>query len=291
MSDRTRAIAYLLASAFLWSTGGVLIKWVEWHPIAITGARSAIAAAVLWAILRRPRFDWSLPQIGGAVAYAATVLLYVSAVKLTTAASAILLQYTAPVYVALFGAWFLKERTTWIDWLAVLLSLAGMVLFFRESLSGQALWGDVLAVISGITLAWMVLFLRKQKAGRPMESVLLGNILAALASIPFLWGPAPSLQGWAGIVLLGVFQLGLSYALYTSAIRHVTAVEGVLFSMIEPILNPVWVLLLIGEVPGPWVLVGGALVVTAITARGLILAARTGRRRIFPRRQPSRALR
>lgn len=287
MTDRTRAVGYLLAAALLWSVGGVLIKWVQWHPIAIAGTRSAIAAATLWALLRRPRFDWSAAQIGGAVAYAATVLLYVSAVKITTAANAILLQYTAPIYVALFGAWFLGERTGWIDWLAVALSVGGMALFFRDSLSSQALWGDVLAVLSGVTLAWMVLFLRKQKAGAPMESVLLGNILAALASIPFLWGEAPSPKGWAGLILLGVFQLGLSYALYATAIRHVTAVEAVLFSTLEPILNPIWVLLLIGERPGPWALAGGALVVTAITARGVFQAARSGRRRRLQRRAAS----
>ena len=287
MTDRTRAIGYLLVTALLWSVGGVLIKWVQWHPIAIAGTRSAIAAATLWALLRRPRFDWSAAQIGGAVAYAATVLLYVSAVKITTAANAILLQYTAPIYVALFGAWFLGERTGWIDWLAVALSFGGIALFFRDSLSSQALWGDALAVLSGVTLAWMVLFLRKQKAGAPMESVLLGNILAALASIPFLWGEAPSIKGWAGLILLGVFQLGLSYALYATAIRHVTAVEAVLFSTLEPILNPIWVLLLIGERPGPWALAGGALVVTAITARGLFQAARSGRRRWLQRRAES----
>jgi len=287
MTDRTRAIGYLLVTALLWSVGGVLIKWVQWHPIAIAGTRSAIAAATLWALLRRPRFDWSTAQIGGAVAYAATVLLYVSAVKITTAANAILLQYTAPIYVALFGAWFLGERTGWIDWLAVALSVGGIALFFRDSLSSQALWGDALAVLSGVTLAWMVLFLRKQKAGAPMESVLLGNILAALASIPFLWGEAPSIKGWAGLILLGVFQLGLSYALYATAIRHVTAVEAVLFSTLEPILNPIWVLLLIGERPGPWALAGGALVVTAITARGLFQAARSGRRRWLQRRAES----
>lgn len=198
MTDRKRAICYLLATALLWSGGGVLIKWVDWHPIAIAGTRSAIAAATLWALLRRPRFDWSAAQIGGAVAYATTVLLYVSAVKLTTAANAILLQYTAPIYVALFGAWFLQERTTWIDWVAIAVSVVGMALFFRDSLASQALWGDVLAVLSGVTLAWMVLFLRKQKAGAPMESVLLGNVLAAVASIPFLWQSAPSLKGWGG---------------------------------------------------------------------------------------------
>jgi len=278
MTERTRAVGYLLASALLWSAGGVLIKWVEWHPIAIAGTRSAIAAATLWALLRHPRFDGSAAQIGGAVAYAATVLLYVSAVKLTTAANAILLQYTAPIYVALFGAWFLRERTNWIDWLAVAISVAGMALFFWDSLSSRALWGDVLAALSGITLAWMVLFLRKQKDGAPMESVLLGNILAAIASIPFLWRSAPSAKGWAGLALLGVFQLGLSYALYAMAIRHVTAVEAVLFSMLEPILNPIWVVLLIGERPGPWALAGGAVVVTAITARALLQATRTGGR-------------
>lgn len=287
MTERTRAVGYLLAAALLWSAGGVLIKWVEWHPIAIAGTRSAIAAATLWALLRRPRFNWSAAQVGGAVAYAATVLLYVSAVKITTAANAILLQYTAPIYVALFGVWFLQERTTWIDWLAVAISVAGMTLFFRDNLSSQALWGDVLAALSGVTLAWMVLFLRKQKDGAPMESVLLGNILAAIASLPFLWGSAPGLKGWAGLALLGVFQLGLSYALYATAIRHVTAVEAVLFSTLEPILNPVWVLLLIGERPGPWALVGGALVVTAITARGLLQAARASRR--LGRRAASRA--
>jgi drug/metabolite transporter (DMT)-like permease len=287
MTERTRTVGYLLAAALLWSAGGVLIKWVEWHPIAIAGTRSAIAAATLWALLRRPRFNWSAAQVDGAVAYAATVLLYVSAVKITTAANAILLQYTAPIYVALFGVWFLQERTTWIDWLAVAISVAGMTLFFRDSLSSQALWGDVLAALSGVTLAWMVLFLRKQKDGAPMESVLLGNILAAIASLPFLWGSAPGLKGWAGLALLGVFQLGLSYALYTTAIRHVTAVEAVLFSTLEPILNPVWVLLLIGERPGPWALVGGALVVTAITARGLLQAARASRR--LGRRAASRA--
>ena len=110
----------------------MLIKWVEWHPWPSPSVRSAIAAATLWAVLRRPRFDWSAAQIGGAVAYAATVLLYVSAVKLTTAANAILLQYTAPIYVALFGAWFLGERTTWLDWLAIACSLGGMALFFRD---------------------------------------------------------------------------------------------------------------------------------------------------------------
>ena len=113
--ERSRAILYLILTAILWSTSGILIKMVHWHPVAIAGMRSAIAALFLVAVIRRPHFTWSFSQIGGAVAYAATVIIFVSANKLTTAANAILLQYTAPVFVALFSAWFLGERIGWLD--------------------------------------------------------------------------------------------------------------------------------------------------------------------------------
>jgi drug/metabolite transporter (DMT)-like permease len=229
--------------------------------------------------LRRPRFTGSVAQIGGAVAYAATVLLYVVAVKMTTAANAILLQYTAPIWVALFSAWFLSEKVRRLDWAAVSLSIVGMTLFFREGLASASLVGDLLALLSGVTIAWMTLFLRKQKDGSPLESVLLGNILAALFGLPFIVsGPLPDAQGWLGLLLLGVLQLGISYVLYSAAIRHVTAFDAILFSTLEPLLNPVWVLLLLGERPGIWALVGGALVVLAITGRGLIVTASTARR-------------
>jgi drug/metabolite transporter (DMT)-like permease len=265
-------------TALLWSTGGVLIKWIQWHPLALCGARSAIAALLLWAVLKRPQFNWSFAQIGGAVSYAATVLIYVSAVKLTTAANAILLQYTAPMWVALFGAWFVGERTSRLDWLAVALSLAGMVLFFRDGLASQSLVGDLLAVLSGITMAWMTLFLRKQKDGSPLESVLLGNVLAAVVGLPFvLNSPPPNVPGLLALILMGLFQLGLPYVLYTAAIKQVTALEAMLVATIEPILNPIWVLLLVGERPSVWALLGGALVVAAITGRGLVLALRPSR--------------
>jgi len=284
MSEKRKAVIALVAAAMLWSTGGVLIKWLDWHPMAIMGVRSAIASVLLWIIARRPRFNWSPAQIGGAVAYAATVLLYVPACKLTTAANAILLQYTAPVYVALFGAWFLKEKPGWMDWVAIVVSLGGMALFFHEGLASQSLVGDLMAAASGVTIAWMTLFLRKQKSAAPLESVLLGNLLAAAAGIPFAFGrPAPTLQGWGALLLLGIFQLGLSYALYTYAIKRVTAIEAILVSTLEPIFNPIWVLLLIGERPAPLALVGGMLVLAAVTVRGVWFALhRPSRRKAEP---------
>ncbi len=267
-----RAVGLALAAGVLWSLGGLLIKQVSWNPLAISGSRSAIAALVLLAVLRRPRLSWSFAQVGGAVAYTATVILFVLANRLTTAASAILLQYTAPVYAALLGAWFLHERVTWLDWVTIGVVMGGMVLFFLDRLTFSGLWGNVCAIASGVTYASLVLFLRKQKDDSPLESVFLGNVLTALIGIPFMLQGPPGGSGWAGLTLLGVFQLGLPYVLYSAAIKHITTLEGVLIPVIEPILSPVWVFLLLGESPGKWTFLGGAVVLGAVTARYAIRA-------------------
>jgi drug/metabolite transporter (DMT)-like permease len=260
----------LLGAALFWSLGGVLIKGIDWHPLAISGARSAIGAAFLLIVFPRPRFRPALPQVGGAVAYAVTVTLFVVANKLTTAANAILLQYTAPVYVALFGAWFLGERPRRADWLTLAVVLGGMVLFFLEDLTAENLWGNVAALGSGMGFAWMALFLRKQKEGSTSESVILGNLLAALIGLPFIVSPPPPSGDVLELLLLGVVQVGLPYALFARAIRGVTALESMLIPTVEPVLNPLWVLLLIGEVPGPLPLIGGAVILGAVTLRGLL---------------------
>lgn len=265
--ERKRAVLFLVLCAAMWSLGGLLIKMVAWNPVAIAGSRSAIAALAMLAVIRRPRFNWSFAQIGGAIAYAVTVILFVTANKLTTAANAILLQYTAPIYVALFGAWFLGERASWLDWATLAAVLGGMVLFFLDKLSVAGMLGNIVAIASGVALAGLALFLRKQKDGSPMESILLGNALTALIGLPFMLKSSPGSAGWLGIVLLGVFQLGLPYILYALAIKHVTAIEAVLIPVIEPILNPLWVFLVVGEAPGTLALAGGAVVLAAVTFR------------------------
>lgn len=259
-----RAVGLAVAASVLWSLGGLLVKGVSWNPLAIAAARSAIAAAVLLVAVRRPRFSWSLAQVGGAVTFAVTVILSVIAFKLTTAANAILLQYTAPVYVALFGAWFLGERVTRSDWITIALVLGGMALFFLDRLTLGGLVGNVCAICSGVSYAGMVVLLRKQKDGSPLESVLLGNILTALVGLPFMLQGAPGGTGWMGLVLLGVFQLGLSHVFYTAAIKHIRALEAILISVIEPILNPLWVFWFMGEKPGRWALAGGIVVLAAM---------------------------
>lgn len=270
--DRRKAVGFLVAAAVLLSLGGLLIKWVDWNPMAIAGTRSAIAAIVLLVILRRPHFTWSFVQIGGALAYAATVISYVVANRLTTAANTILLQFTAPLYVALLGEWFLGEKTTKLDWILIFIVISGMILFFIDSLTAGGLWGNLCAIASGICLAWLTLFLRKQKEDSPVESILLGNIIAALVSLPLMLKSSPSWSSWVGLILLGVFQLGLPFALYSIALKYVKALEAMLISVIEPILNPLWVFFLMGESPGKWALLGGVIVLASVTLRGIITA-------------------
>lgn len=271
MSSKLKATILLALTAVLWSTGGLLIKSVQWDPIAIAGMRSAIASLLLLALSGKPKFTWSRAQIGGAIAYMATVVLFVMATKMTSAANAILLQYTGPIYVALFGRWYLGERTTRLDWITIGVVLVGMGMFFMDSLSTEGMAGNLIAIASGVAFAWLALFLRKQKNERPEDSILLGNWLAALVAIPFMvTSGMPSTESWIGMGLLGIVQLGFSYILYAKAIRHVSALEALLVPVIEPILNPVWVMVFIGETPQQWAIVGGAVVLTAITVRGIL---------------------
>jgi len=270
--ERHQAIGFLVVTAILWSSAGLLIKMISWNPIAIAGMRSAIATLVLLVFLRRPHLTWSSAQIGGALAYTVTVILFVLANKLTTAANAILLQYTSPIFVALFGAWFLGERATRLDWTTIFVVMGGMVLFFLDDLTTGGLWGNVCAIASGVTFACFVLFMRKQKNDSPLESVFLGNILTALIGFPFMFEAVPSASSWVGLILAGVIQLGLSQVLYAAAIKHVAALEAILIAVIEPILNPIWVLLVMGEAPGPWASLGGFIVLVSVTIRYVVTA-------------------
>lgn len=262
--EHLKSVLLLFITAVLWSLGGVLIKSVTWHPLAIAGTRSAIASLVILLYLGKPKINWSWPQICGALSYAGTVILFVTATKLTTAANAILLQYSAPIYVAFLGKWLLNEEVTKEDWWAVTAVLGGMILFFFDQLQWGSLLGNLLAVLSGWTFAFLTVFMRMQKDSSPIESVLLGNILAALIGLPFVFGHHAPSGAWINLTLLGTVQLGLSYILYSIAIKGVTALEASLIPIIEPILNPLWVFLTIGEIPGKWALIGSAVILVSI---------------------------
>ncbi len=273
----TRSVLLLVVAALCWSLGGLLIKAVPWPPLAVAGGRGLIAGLFLVATNRGLRFHFSRDQILGALGYAACTVTFCVATKLTTAANAILLQYTAPVWVALLGAWFLGERATRADWLTIVVVLGGMTLFFADSLELANVLGNTIAVASGVCFAGMTVALRKQKDTSASESIILGNLLAFLVGLPWIVrAPALTAAGWTALLLLGLVQLGVSYWLYARAIKHVTALEAVIIPVIEPILNPVWVLLALHETPAPLALLGGVIVLGAVTLRA-VASVRAGR--------------
>jgi drug/metabolite transporter (DMT)-like permease len=271
--DHSRSVFLLILAAFGWSLGGLLIKNVGayWPGVAVAGGRGGIAGLFLLLTNRGLHFTFSRDQVLGAVAYAACTAVFCTATTMTTAANAILLQYTAPIWIAIAGTSFLGERATRADWITIVVALGGMSLFFADSLEFGHLAGDVLAAISGVCFAAMTIALRRQKDGSPVESIILGNFLAFIVGLPWIIrGPSLPASGWTSLVVLGVVQLGAPYWLYARAIKHVTALEAVLIPVIEPILNPVWVLIALHEKPTPLALTGGAIVLIAVTLRAIV---------------------
>lgn len=280
--EHRRAIVLLVVCGLSWSTGGVLIKLVSWHPLAIWSARSAIAALALYAV-RRPRMTRiSRGEWGAAVALAATTGFFILSNKLTTAANAILIQYSAPVWIALLGAWFLGERATRLDWVTIGLVLAGITLFFFEHLTFDHVAGNLVALAAGIAFAFTAMTLRRvalsgsaEAPSDPLRPMLLGNVLGAVIGAPFMFvGASPDATGCLALVGLGIGQQAIAYLAYARAIHHATALEAMLIPVIEPILNPLWVALAFGERPGAWAAVGGVIVVGAVTMRGLLARPR-----------------
>lgn len=262
-------VGLLFLAAILWSTGGVVIKQLSAPALVIACLRSTGAVFLLLLILRRP-IKWpSRTVLAGALFYAGTVILFVASNKLTTASNAIILQYTAPLYVLLLSRFWLKEKAFLSDWIFMLILMGGIILFFFDDLSGGRLEGNIMALLSGACFGSLTITLRMQKDQNPEDTILLGNIICAVLTCPFLFMQAVDRASITGALLLGVFQLGLPYFLFSIALKRVRAIDGILIPIIEPILSPIWVFLIIGEVPGHWSIVGGIVVLASSVVRGL----------------------
>ena len=260
----------LLAAAILWSLGGVLIKSIDWTPLAIAGSRSLIAIVVIGLVMPGVGRKISWRILPGALAYAGTVVLFVIATKLTSAANAIFLQYTAPIYIAMISPWVLQEPTKPLDWLLILVALCGVALFFVDQLSFEGLSGVIAALASGVSFAWLTVFMRRHRNESPESILLLGNILTLLFASPWMFPFANLERNGIWILLLGVFQLAIPYLLYSQAIKHIRALDAAIISIIEPILNPIWVILVKGEHASRWSIIGGAIVLTTSLFRSFL---------------------
>jgi drug/metabolite transporter (DMT)-like permease len=277
MDRHTKGGLRLAGAAVLFSTGGAAIKAAQFTGWQVASFRSGVAALALLALLPAARRGWSWRAALVGVAYAATLTLFVLANKLTTSANTIFLQSTAPIYLLLLGPWLLREAVRPRD-LAVMGAVAvGLLLFFLGAEQPVAtapdpVRGDILAALSGVAWAFTVVGLRwlgtveRHGGGSGLAAVVIGNLLACAGCLAYaLPVGSHAARDWLTILYLGVFQIGLAYVLVTSALRELRAFEASMILLIEPALNPLWAWAVHGEVPGPWALAGGAIILGATT--------------------------
>ena len=282
MHTKYKGPLLIVMTAVLWSTAGVLIKLVPWNAMTIVGLRSFFAAVVMAVYMRRPRITFSKPVILGGLSMSVTMVLFLFANKLTTAANAIVLQYTSPIFVILLSALMLRQRPKALDIAAVAVVFGGVMLFFIDQLRADALLGNILAVLSGVTFAGVFLA-NKMPGARPEEATLLGYLINIVISIPFIvTNVTAEAVPWLAVTVMGVFQLGVAYVLFSIGIKTTPPLAASLIAVIEPLLSPVWVMLATGEKPGPFAVAGGVIVVAAVVAYNAISARRVHREAAEP---------
>ncbi|MBI5933422.1 MAG: EamA family transporter [Chloroflexi bacterium] len=278
LSERRKAILYLTLAAILWSTSGFFVKILNLHPISIMAGRSIFASIVFLIYLRRVPTRFNHWQLLAAGAFILTQFLFVTSTKMTTAANSIFLQYTAPIYIVLLAFWFLREKPSRTDWISMAVIFLGLILFFGDKLSVEGLYGNILAILSGVTSAVMMVAFRAQKDGNPAESNLIAFLVTATFGLPYLLGEAWTTDSLLILAFLGVFQIGFAFIFFTKGIKHIPALEANLIGTLEPVLNPIWVFLFYGESMGRFALVGGLVVLGGVilSAVGSAKAAKNG---------------
>ena len=270
MTANNKAFLQMVVCAVLWSISGIFFKLLtHCHPFVIAGVRSAFAAVTIIAymVFKRQRLVLNKSVFLTALFLSSVFFMFVSANSLTTAANAIVLQYTAPVFILIFSALFLKQRFIKADIIVVVLTLLGISLFFLDKLDGGQLLGNLLAVGSGIALSGLFITVggAANEAER-MSGLLMGQLVTCAVGIPFLLFTENQMDMTTigMLAILGVLQLGVPYILMGLASLHCPPLACSLIGMIEPLLNPIWVALFDGEVPGPLALFGGAIVLCSI---------------------------
>lgn len=264
--DRGKATIVMLICALGWSLGGICIKMISWNPLVIIGFRSLIAGAMLFAYMKKSRMRFVINKysiiIG--VALSSTMALYVFANKMTTAANAIVIQYTCPVWVLLISAMVFRKRVNKVDAAVVVICVLGIALFFFDQITPGNMLGNLIALASGVGLAIVMVTNGVAKDSEVQYSgLVLGQILACLFGLTGLTqgGFSPQPTEILFIFVLGIVQMGMPYLLYPYAAKRLKPLACSLIGMLEPIANPIWVAIFYGEVPGIYAFAGGMVII------------------------------
>ncbi len=269
-------IAFVLVAVLLWSTGGLFIKYTTLDAFTVNLGRSLFAAITVAVFTYKKGLKLDLFTLFTSLLYAGTLSCFVYANKTTTAANAIFLQYTAPIYILILSPFILKEKFRYSDLMTVVICLAGMSLFFLEpqnganKLASNIFVGNIAALASGVFFGLYFVFLRHPRSlenKNPAISVFYGNLLIVLFMIPFVFSnpPEPKLNDILAILYLGIFQIGIAYVFFTIGIaRGVRSLDASIIGFVEPLLNPIWVFLFLKERPSVWAILGGAIIIAGV---------------------------
>ena len=268
---KNRAMLLMVITAAMWSLGGIFIKLISWSPFLIAGIRSGISGSIMamYMAATHTRFKLNKYSVLAGVGLAFSATLFTIANKLTTAANAIVLQYTAPIFILIISALFFKQKMQKQDVLVVCITMGGMVLFFLDQLSPGNMLGNVFGILAGIFLAQMFVMVGRggDDDATRMSGIMIAHVLTLLIGLPIGIPQATEIAAIeiVYVIILGVFQLGIPYVLYGIASRDCPPLACSLIGMLEPLLNPVWVAIFIGEVPGPFALIGAVIIIVTVS--------------------------
>lgn len=259
----------MLICALLWSIAGIFMKLIPWNGFAIAGVRSLIAGLTMltYVLIKGYKLIINRKTLTAGLFTALVYTCFTVANKLTTAANAIVLQFTSPVFIVVFSALIFKQRIRRRDIGVVILTLLGITLFFFDQLKPGYIAGNFVAIAAGLFMALMFILVGDLEPEARFSAIIIGQGLTFLIGLPFILRDGlvftPAII--ASILTLGIFQLGLSYILYVKASKYCPPLACCLLGALEPLLNPVWVAIFDGERPGVWALIGGVIVVASIT--------------------------
>jgi drug/metabolite transporter, DME family len=275
-----KGLVLISLTAFLWSSSGLFIKVLTLDAFQILFYRSLIATITIFfvSMIRNKKLVFEKDLISNlcAISFAGILIFFVIATKLTTAANAIFLEFTAPIYLLFLEPVFLKTKFDKKNLITIVVCLAGMILFFFGRLEIGNILGNIIAIISGISFAFFSLFLKWKKqlhnSSNTLNNIVIGNLIVAIFCIPFVYNKLSINFTEASILIyMGVIQIGISYIIFNEAIKYVSATESMIIATLEAIFNPIWVFIGIGEKPSVFAIAGGIIILFAILFHNFVL--------------------